>query len=154
MLGYLYESVVVILVFLLIAGQYFAEVSVGQGVCIQGIGHQASCQRAEGNKGYSQFLCQWQNSCFDIPGENGVFALQGADGVNGMCFSDGGNRGFGKAQVTYFSFFYEVGHGAYRFFYGYVRIDTVGIVEIDHICSKSLEALFYGYFNVGGRCVK
>src|SRR5439155_9069591 len=71
-----------------------------------------------------------------------------SDRVHGMCSPDGLHSGFRKSEVLYLTFPNQILHRAGHIFDRNVRIDTMLIEQIDHVCPESFQRSLSNFFDV------
>ena len=84
---------------------------------------------------------------FDVSRDEGVFALEGGDRVDGLGFGDGGGADFGEADVSDPAGFHAVSDGADGLVEGDGRVGATGHVEVDVVGPELAEGLGEGVFD-------
>lgn len=114
------------------AGDGIAEIGGGEGRgFVDFSSEEAFAKGAKGDEADAEFFEGGENFGFGFAPPDGVFALEGGDGLDGVGAADGFDAGFGEAEVFYFTLLDEVFYGAGDVFDGDGGVDTVLVEEVD-----------------------
>ena len=111
-------------------------------VLVDGAREEALAQRAEGNEADAEFLERRQELLLGLSPEQGVFALNRGDRLDGVRPPDRLRARLGKAEVSDFAFADQVLDRAGDIFDRHVRVNAMLIEEIDDAGLQSLERRF------------
>ena len=111
-----------------------ADVVVGErGVLVDRAGEEAFAERAEGHEADAEFFEGRQDVGLGAPPPQGVLALHGGDGLDGVSATDGGGGGLGHAEVLDLAGRDEFLDGAGDVFDGHVGVDAVLVEQVDGV---------------------
>ena len=141
-------------VFALEAGVVLAPVVFGDvGGGLKASGEESAAEGRVGDEADAELAAGGEDFVFWIAGPEGVFGLEGRDGMDLGGAAEGGGSGFGHAEVADFSGGDELGHGSKGVFNGDVGIDAVLVVEVDVVEVEAFEAGVAGLADVFGAAV-
>ena len=102
---------------------------------------QAAGEHAVGDADNAQFAQGGQYLIFDVATEQGIFNLQGGNGVNGMGGAQAGGRRLGHAHVAYLAFADQVPQGADHVFQRHIRVHPGGEIKVYVVGVEAAQAV-------------
>ena len=123
-------------------------------VLVDGAGQEAPPQRAVGDKADAQFPQGREYLGLRFAPQKGVFALHGADGLDGMGPPDGGRAGLGETEVQDLAFPDEVFHRSGHVFHGDLGVHAMLVQQIDVVGTQAPQGTFHGPPDVVGAAVE
>ena len=134
------EGLVGLAVFFGETGEGVAEVVLFEaGGGGDGAGEKAAAKRAEGDEADAEFFQGGEDFFFGLAPPEGVFALEGGDGVDGVGAADEVGAGLGEAEVFDFALPDEVFDGAGDVFDGDGGVGAVLVKEVDAVGAEAAE---------------
>jgi hypothetical protein len=118
-----------------------ADVVAGEGgFLVDGAGEEAFAEGAEGDEADAELFKGGEDVLLRLAPPEGVLALEGGDGLDGVGAADGGGGGFGHAEVLDFTFLDKLFDGSGGLFDGNFEVDAVLVEEVEGVDLEALEA--------------
>ncbi len=118
-----------------------------------GAGQHPPAQRRIGHEADPQLAADRQDVVLDEAAPQGIFGLQGGDGMHRVGPAEGVDAGLRQAEEAHLALLDQPFHGADGVLDRHRRIDPVLVVEIDGLDPEALQALLAGLHDVFGPAV-
>src|SRR5205085_5976695 len=105
---------------------------------------EAAPERAVGDEADALFAARGEYLRFNVARPERVFTLQGRDGVYSMRAPDRLGRSLRQTEVTHLPFFDEPRHRADRILNRRLRVNTVLVVEVNHLDAQTFQTRLAG----------
>ena len=123
-------------------------------VLVDGAGQESPPQRTVGDKADAQLPQGGEYLGLRFAPQKGVFALHGADGLDGMGPPDGGRAGLGQTEVKDLAFPDEVFHRSGHIFHRDLGVHPMLVEQVDVVGAQAPQGTFHGPPDVIGAAVE
>src|SRR5436190_8133171 len=111
-------------------------------------GKKSTTQRTVRNEPNSQLSAGGENLVLGIARPEGIFGLQGSDGMNLHSSSQRLRSRFREPDMADFAFLHELRHCAYGLFNWRIRIDAMLVVQVDTVYTEAPQTSLARFANV------